>query len=90
MFGKGKVDIRGSDYGQFLKKLAYDDDFRAALEADPQKVLAEHAVDLEPGHLPDRVQLPPKEELQKSFDSLLAQAESNDAQMVFGAFWRWR
>lgn len=90
MANQGNVDIHDSEYAQFLKKLAYDDDFRARLEENPRKVLAEHAVDLDEDDLPAKVKLPPKEEIQARFDELLSVAAGYSAQMAFLFFWRWR
>ncbi|MEM7585912.1 MAG: NHLP-related RiPP peptide [Acidobacteriota bacterium] len=44
-----------------LNRVAYDDAFRAELEANPQAALAQLGLDVDPSVIPDKVTLPSEE-----------------------------
>jgi hypothetical protein len=54
------------DMVELVQRLAYEDEFRAAMEADPTSVLAEYKVNLPAGAFRAGVDLPPKEVLQEA------------------------
>ncbi len=54
------------ELGELVQRLAYDDKFRAALEADPVSVLAEYHVTLPTHSFRERIELPSKEALQET------------------------
>jgi hypothetical protein len=47
----------------FAARLAEDDDFRALVAENPRAALAEYGLRVEPGLIPDVVELPAKEQL---------------------------
>lgn len=55
-------------FSLLLNKLAYDDEFRQALLADPQQALTSLGIDPQTADLPKPLtELPPKEALQKAY-----------------------
>ena len=61
-------DVNEPRYAELLNKLAYDDEFRARMESDPQGVLADHNIEFEESRIPSPVELPAKEDLQQHLD----------------------
>ena len=55
----------------FILRLSSDDEFRASLEKDPHRVLAEHRVLIPPRGVPIQVHLPGKEELQDTLADIM-------------------
>lgn len=53
---------------KLLQKLGTDDEERQALERDPRGTLAKYGLDLDPGLVPNVVNLPAKEDFQREFD----------------------
>lgn len=61
----------------FLRRMSQDDEFRATLEVDPQKALAEYGLHVDPQDLPAVVTLPSQVELQAGL-SYLASSEEDE------------
>lgn len=61
-----RINISPEQSLDFLQKLAYDDDFRARLEEDAGRLLRVYGIEVPPEGLPDRVEAPPKEEVEKT------------------------
>ena len=65
---EGHIDIRISIYPEqcleFLGKLARDDDFRAEFVEDAGGVLGSYGIEISPEAIPDKVELPPKGEVE--------------------------
>lgn len=59
----------------FLQRIASDDQFRAAVEADPQAKLAEFGLHIDREDLPEQVSLPGKKALRDS--AVLADASTS-------------
>ena len=66
----GPVEIRISITPEqsldFLQRLADDDDFRARLEEDAGGLLREYGIYVPPEAVPERVEAPPKEEVEQT------------------------
>jgi hypothetical protein len=50
---------------EFLRLLARDDDFRDRLVEDPGGLLREYGIEVPPEGIPDQVEAPPKDEVEK-------------------------
>jgi hypothetical protein len=60
------ISIRPEQCLEFLQKLARDDDFRAEFVADAGEVLRRYGIHVSPDGIPNRVELPPKEEVEET------------------------
>jgi putative modified peptide len=82
----GETMIKGQPSSKtiadILGKLANDDDFRTKFAADPAGTLASFGVEVDPAKAPATVELPSKEALKTSLDSLQSKVES-DAGLIF-------
>lgn len=59
---------------EFLERLAHDDDFRTEFAKDAGGVLSRYGIDVSPEGIPDRVQAPPKKEVEE----VLREVEKRD------------
>lgn len=50
----------------FFERLAEDDEFRAAVVADPATVMDDYGIEYDPSQIPDTVRLPSKEALREN------------------------
>jgi putative modified peptide len=78
MTGKNQEQIQ-----LLLKKLASDDEFRAAFEANPIPVLAKFGIDVDAKTAPATVTLPSKDEIAKNFDTLSQEMHATMAVVIF-------
>jgi hypothetical protein len=69
-----RISISPDQCLEFLQGLARDDDFRARFVEDAAGLLGEYGIEVSPDGIPDRVELPPKEEVEE----FLAEVEEQD------------
>ena len=86
------LSMEPADAYEFLRKLAYDDDFRQELREDPDGVLRREGIDITGGHgFESTVQPPPKREVRDlledldAFDDELGRVKSHES-IGFGLF----
>jgi putative modified peptide len=58
-----RITISEAEALKFLERLATDDDFRGELAANPDAVLRDHGIELDPENVPESVSLPSKAEI---------------------------
>ncbi len=83
-----KTILSEADVEHFLLRLATDDDFRYALESNPEKVLQEYGITVEPapGVIPDTVTLPDKQNILDNLDSYVDKIRGED-NGIYGFIW---
>jgi hypothetical protein len=69
-----RISISPEQCLEFLQKLARDDEFRAHFEKDAGGLLREYGIDVSPEGIPERVEAPPKDEV----ETALREVEEHD------------
>jgi putative modified peptide len=91
-----RIDITSAQVDELVEKLAYDDEFREALAANPAESLAPFGIEI-PAELLDSegVVLPPKEEVQEAIEAghrgefMRIQAGAEGIFTIFRALFAW-
>lgn len=75
--------VRGQDALELLQRLAKDDDFRLAMEADPVSAFAQYGFSISREAAPQTVTLPSKEEIEKNIHLLSLKVDATSGWIVF-------
>jgi hypothetical protein len=60
-----RIDTTRDRAVEFVTRLGEDDDFRAQLQKDPRRVLFDYGVELSDELIPETIELPAKEDVQR-------------------------
>jgi hypothetical protein len=69
-----RISMRPEQCVEFLENLAHDPDFRAEFVENAGGVLRRYGIDVSPEGIPDKIELPPKEEVEE----VLREVEEQD------------
>ena len=84
--GEIRISTTPEEALDLLERLASDDAFRTRLERSPRKVLEEFHFYIPQDEMPERVELPPEEELRGLVEEMREAVASKEP----GQFWRFK
>lgn len=87
MADRGKMDLSEQAVRQLLTDLGEDDELRSRFEENPAGVLKQRGIDFDPGQVPERSTLPPKDEIRTNVGNYVRKYEGRyHALLPFGKF----